>query len=289
MTFKHLKYLVITLSCCIGIIMAEDNREGTVPVNFKSEGFKIAGQFFPADGKGPFPTVILLHGIPGGEGDLFGLGKHLNMVGVNAFTFNYRGTWKSEGVYLPSTSLEDVRSAIKYIKLPEMVAKFSIDTTKLSIIGYSYGGGMALLGAALENGIADVVSIAGGDLKVVADFIEKSQEYRLMHRQFLDECMDDTSAVRGIGGESSHEWLLENRDRFNLLKYAEALSQKRVLLLGGWDDFSIPVEDHILPLFRAIQKYSPEGLRIQVYDSNHSFEGARDQLIDDIISWIKSE
>jgi len=206
---------------------------------------------------------------------------------VNAFTFNYRGTWKSEGVYLPSTSLEDVRSAIKYIKSPEMVTKFSIDTTKLSIIGYSYGGGMALLGAALENSITNVVSMAGGDLRVVADFIEQYPEYRQAHRQFLDECMDDTSAVRGLGGESSHEWLLENRDKFDLKSNAETLSKKRVLLLGGWDDFDIPVEDHILPLFRAIQKFSPEHLRIKVYDCNHSFEGAKDQLINDIISWIK--
>jgi uncharacterized protein len=285
---KSLVHLAFTLLFIWGSVMAEDNKQA-VPVVFESEGYKISGQFFLADGKGPFPTVILLHGIPGGEGDLFGLGQHLNKVGVNAFTFNYRGTWKSEGVYVPSTSIEDVISAIKYIKSPDMVTRFLIDTTKLSIIGYSYGGGMALLGAALENGITNVVSMAGGDLKVVADFIEKSQEYRLMHRQFLDECMEDSNAVRGLGGEASHEWLLKNRDKFDLLKYAEALSQKRVLLLGGWKDFAIPVEDHILPLFRAIQKFSPERLQIKVYDCDHSFEGVRDQLTTDIISWIKNE
>ena len=87
---------------------------------------------------------------------------------------------------------------------------------------------MALLSAALDSSIVSVVSIAGGDLKVVADFIEQYPEYRQAHRQFLDECMDDTSAVRGLGGESSHEWLLENRDKFDLKRSAEALSKKRV-------------------------------------------------------------
>ena len=288
MRFKSLVHLAFTLLFIWGSVMAEDKKQA-VPVAFESEGYKISGQFFTADGEGPFPTVILLHGIPGGEGDLFGLGQQLNMASVNAFTFNYRGTWKSEGVYVPSTSIEDVISAIKYIKSPDMVTKFLIDTTKLSIIGYSYGGGMALLGAALENCITNVVSMAGGDLKVVADFIEKSQEYRLMHRQFLDECMEDSNAVRGLGGEASHEWLLENRDKFDLLKYAEALSQKRVLLLGGWKDFAIPVEDHILPLFRAIQKFSPEHLQIKIYDCNHSFEGVKDQLTTDIVNWIMNE
>ena len=288
MRFKSLVHLAFTLLFIWGSVMAEDKKQA-VPVAFESEGYKISGQFFTADGEGPFPTVILLHGIPGGEGDLFGLGQQLNMASVNAFTFNYRGTWKSEGVYVPSTSIEDVISAIKYIKSPDMVTKFLIDTTKLSIIGYSYGGGMALLGAALENCITNVVSMAGGDLKVVADFIEKSQEYRLMHRQFLDECMEDSNAVRGLGGEASHEWLLENRDKFDLLKYAEALSQKRVLLLGGWKDFAIPVEDHILPLFRAIQKFSPEHLQIKIYDCDHSFEGVKDQLTTDIVNWIKNE
>ncbi len=266
--------------------MAENNGERAMTINFESEGFKIEGQFFKADGTGRFPTVILLHGIPGGAGDLFGLGQQLNMAGANAFTFSYRGTWKSQGKYLPSTSLEDVRSAIRFIKSPEIASKFSIDTTRISIIGYSYGGGMALLGATFDSNVVNVVSMAGGDLKVVADFIEKDPDYRLAHRQFLDACMEDTNAVRGLGGEKSHEWLLKNRDEFDLLKKAKSLSTKRVLLLGGWYDQDIPVEDHVLPLFREIQKYSPENLRIKVYDCNHSFEGIRDQLAEDIINWI---
>jgi hypothetical protein len=39
-------------------------------MSFKSSGDKIHGWFYKAQGEGPFPTVILLHGYPGGDGDL---------------------------------------------------------------------------------------------------------------------------------------------------------------------------------------------------------------------------
>ena len=89
-------------------ILSQDLEESIKSLNFKSNGFNISGIFFPAKGEGPFPTSILLHGYPGKEGDFLDLGKKLSENSINAYTFNYSGTWKSEGIYLPETSLEDV-------------------------------------------------------------------------------------------------------------------------------------------------------------------------------------
>jgi dienelactone hydrolase len=265
----------------------QDNVDGSMPVAFTSDSSKLVGRFFPAKGAGPFPTVILLQGFLGGEGDIFGLGQRLCKGGINAFTFNYRGTWQSEGLWLPSTSLEDLKSAISFLKSPQIAESFSIDTAQLSIIGYSYGGGMALLGSLFDPAVRKVVSIAGGDLNVVAGLIEKNPEFKKEHQQFLDNCMADSSMVRGLGGKASHEWLLKNRNDYDIIKHAKELSDKSIFLIGGWRDQAIRVEDHILPLFRALQECGARNLKIEVFDTDHSFEGYRDLLGDYIVDWIK--
>jgi pimeloyl-ACP methyl ester carboxylesterase len=176
-----------------------------IPITFKSRGAKIKGRFFPTTGPGSCPTVILLHGFPRNEEDLFGLGQEMSEKGINVFTFNYSGTWESEGVFTPKTSLQDVESAISFLKSSEMVQKFKIDTTNISIIGYSYGGGFALLGSLTDPKVRKVVSIAGGDLSVLARMIEQNEEYRKFHEAFLDEYMSDSTVTRGLGGRTTHE------------------------------------------------------------------------------------
>jgi len=265
----------------------QDSVPGSVPTTFISDVFKVKGLFFAANGIGPFPTVILLQGFPGGEGDLFGLGERMSAQGINAFAFNYRGTWESEGLWTPETSLGDVKSAISFLKSGKMIRSFSIDTSDISIVGYSYGGGLALLGSLGDPNVRRVVSIAGGDLNVVARLIEESEEYRKSHQAFLDECMADSTVARGLGGKASHKWLLRHRDDYDLVRHSKELASKAILLIGGWQDQAIPIEDHILPLYRALQKHGAKNLKIVAFDSNHLFENVKDELAELIITWIK--
>jgi pimeloyl-ACP methyl ester carboxylesterase len=261
----------------------------SVSLDFQSNGFRISGFIFPAAGNEPLPTVILLHGYPGGEGDLFGLGRKMCENSINAYTFNYRGTWKSEGIYLPSTSLEDVEAAIQFLKLPDIASKFLIDTSNITLIGYSYGGGFALLGSLSDISVTKVVSIAGGDLSVVAKMIEGSNEFRKVHQAYLDRFMSDSTISRGYGGRASHEWLIKHKTEYSLLRYSKEIAQKSVFLIGGWQDKAIQLEEHILPLYRALQRNKASKLKIHVFDTDHSFKNVREQLGDLIISWIRSD
>lgn len=260
-----------------------------VSLNFQSNGFRISGLFFPTHGIGPFPTVILLHGYPGGEGDLFGLGRKMTEHSINAYVFNYRGTWRSEGIYLPSTSLEDVEEAIRFLKSPDVASKFLIDTANISLIGYSYGGGFAFLGSISDSSIRKVASIAGGDLSVIAKMIENSADFRKFHQAYLDRFMSDSTISRGYGGKVSHDLLLKHQDEYSLVRYSEFIAQKSVFLIGGWQDQSIQLEKHILPLYRALQRNDAKNLKIHVFDTDHSFKNVRDELSDLLINWVKSD
>jgi hypothetical protein len=72
-----------------------------------------------------------------------------------------------------------------------------------------------------------------------------------------------------------------------LVKHAEALSYKDVLIIGGWRDQESTVEHHILPIYRALQRHGAKQVQIEIFDADHSLANLRSQLADRIVSWLK--
>ena len=290
---KNKHYVKVTILISIlslisfTLLLGQNKTSNPIEIIFESNGDKIHGWFYKAEGKGPFPTVILLHGFPGWDGDLYELGQNLINEGFNALTFNYSGTWKSEGIWTAKTSIKSVESAIDFLQSQKSIKTFGIDTSNITLIGDSYGGGMALLGSLYSHSVKRVISIAGGDLYVLGKMIEENPDFRKTHQQFLDKCMSDSTVCRGYGGKITHERFLKYKDDFNLKKFAEKLSEKNILLLGGWLDHTITIEDHILPLYRALQKQEAMNLEIYIFNTDHSFKNVRDELRLKIISWLK--
>ncbi len=256
-----------------------------VPVTFESKGANIHAIFYQASRVGQLSTVILCHGFPGNNADVLGLGERLMKEGFNALSFNYRGSWGSEGQLTIANSLEDVISAIQYVKSSSAVRDFHVDPSNTAIIGYSYGGGMALLGSLSDPIVRRVVYIAGGNLSEVARLMEQNEEYK---RAILK----DLNSLPSLGfdslpGEEMVAEVLANMDKYDLVKHAEALSNKAILIIGGWRDQENIVEHHILPLIRALQKHKAAQVQIEMFDADHSFTDSRTQLADRIVSWLK--
>ncbi len=95
---------------------------------------------------GDFSTLILLHGFPGNETEVLGLGAKLRQSGVNVWSFNYRGTFQSEGLSSFPNSLADIAAAGAFLDDPENLIKFKIDITfipeikhVISIAGNDWG------------------------------------------------------------------------------------------------------------------------------------------------------
>jgi surfactin synthase thioesterase subunit len=76
-------------------------------------------------------------------------------------------------------------------------------------------------------------------------------------------------------------------DKYDLVKHAEALSNKDILIIGGWRDQENTVEHHILPLYRALQRHEAKQVQIEIFDTDHSFTNVSGQLADRIVSWLK--
>src|SRR5688572_5580693 len=78
-----------------------------------SNGSAMNALLFMAQGPGPKPTVILLHGLPGNERNL-DLAQALRRVGWNVLTFTYRGAWGSEGRFSLTNAIEDGEAALAF-------------------------------------------------------------------------------------------------------------------------------------------------------------------------------
>ena len=284
---KRIIKLVIVLM--LGIVTSNAYSQITpVKIDLYSNDNKLNADFFKASGKDKYPTLILLHGLPGGEGDLFGLGKKLSPLGINVLVFNFRGTWSSEGVFSFDSSMEDIGAAICFLKNKENIENFNIDTSNIVVAGYSFGGAMALTGAIYNSEINRIISIAGADESVFGKRMLVDQDFRIMFEQMV-KSLEYPDGPLKFDTEAHSKQFLSNLDRYDLVKNVEILKDRDILFLGGWKDTNIVLEEHILPLYRKLQELNAEYVKIQVFDTNHGFGNVREELGQTIEKWIKKD
>lgn len=257
-----------------------------VKIDLYSNGNKLNADFYKVSGEDKCPTLILLHGYPGGEGDQFGLGKKLSSLGINVLVFNFQGTWSSEGKFSFESSMEDIGAAIIFLNKKENIEIFNIDTSNIVIAGYSFGGAMAITAAIYNPGINRIISIAGGDESVFGRKILSDQSFRIMFEQMLKESEFPEGPVKCDTKSYIKVWL-SDLDKYDQVKHAESLISKDILFLGGWKDYNVVLEEHILPLYRKLQELNSEKLQIQVFDTDHGFGNVRGELAITIEKWIK--
>jgi uncharacterized protein len=286
------KYIIIFIFTFLltDITPAQENTSNDIAII--RDGLTLKGKFYSVEGTGSFTTVILLHGFPGNETDVLGVGKKLSEAGINALTFNYSGTWQSEGRSNFPNTLKDIEAAYDFIHQPENIYKYKIDTTRIVLGGYSYGGGMALTYAANHPEIKAVFSIAG------TDHGEFMKEYNRnpAFAQVMDASFEKLKAPNGparfgeygIPKEISGIGIETIEPMLDLRLAAPLITSKEILLIAGWNDANVTVENHVLPLYRALQKEKADKVTIVAFRDDHAFRKVRLELAERIIKWIKS-
>jgi dipeptidyl aminopeptidase/acylaminoacyl peptidase len=257
----------------------------TARIDLLSDENKLNAEIHVSQGDQPRPTLILMHGYPGGEGDPFGLGKTLSSTGINVLIFNYQGTWSSEGTFSFESSIRDVTNALKFLRADNNIEKFHIDTSNIIIGGYSYGGGIALTAAIHNKDVRRIISIAGADESVMGRKWIADSVYRNSLETYLRTTIYPQGPIKCDFDAVIKAWL-GNLDYYDQVKHAEYLVNKDILLLGGWHDESCLVEEIIIPLYRRLHELDAENVKIKVFDTDHSFHNVRGELTETIYNWI---
>ncbi|MCJ7736841.1 MAG: S9 family peptidase [Anaerolineae bacterium] len=215
------------------------------------------------------------------------LGQPMSQHGINSLTFNYQGTHQSEGTYSLRNTLKDIQAAIEYLHQDDVINEFKIDTGRLILGGYSYGGGMALAYAASHPEINRIVSIAGTDHGEFArEYIRNSTFAEMIDASF--EEMKFPAGPVHFGGKEVIPKLTQDPDPYDLRLSAVALANRDILLIGGWDDPNVSIEHHILPLYRALVASNALRVRVIAFQDDHAFEKSRGELAHIVADWILS-
>ena len=148
-----------------------------VPIEFLSEGVCVRGRFFAAEGTHEPTTFLFVPGWPADPDDFLGLGPLLSQRGINMVQFAPRGLNPSDGILTHAGTLQDIRSAMQWLRQADVHKRFKVDPASLVLGGYSYGGGMALAYAARDPAVRRVISIAGMDHGELAREMQRNASF----------------------------------------------------------------------------------------------------------------
>jgi hypothetical protein len=251
---------------------------GIAEVSFHSHGDRLNGHIYLANGAGPHPTVILLHGFPGNEKNL-DLAQALRRDGFNVLFFHYRGAWGSEGVYSFTHVIEDVGAAAEFLRAK--AADYRVDPAKLITIGHSMGGFAALQGAARDPAIACTAGIAPANLGGRVFAFDASPDFETGFRAYSDSLQ----MLAGYDGETGVAEIRTHAEAFELQNLTPGLAGKKVLIVGGDKDASVSLEDVVQPLIAAYKAAPEIETTGVVLSGDHSFSWSREALIDTVADW----
>jgi len=130
-------------------------------VTFKSEGVDCSAWLFLPAGAGPFPAVVMAHGLAMvKEAYIEPFAQAFAEAGMAVMLFDYRFWGASggapRGFIDPAAQMEDYRNALSWLSLND-----KIDANRLGIWGTSFSGGHVLQVAAYDPRVKAVVSQVG--------------------------------------------------------------------------------------------------------------------------------
>ena len=238
---------------------------------------------FLAAGRGPHPTMILLHGLPGNERNL-DLAQAVRRAGWNVLTFTYRGAWGSEGVFSIQHAVADTGAALAFIRSQAAIALYRIDPRRIVLAGHSMGGNLAAHVAAHDRP-TEMPPLAGVILLDAWDIGEDAAALRSGGAQaraaFLAGVDDLGHALGPITAADLYDNLLRRGQEWRLAPLAPRLSRQPVLTLfathGGAEQNRA---------FAATLRSAGVRVSAEEMDTDHAFADHRIALAEAVVQWL---
>lgn len=249
-------------------------------LSFESHGKRLNGHMYLANGAGPHPTVILLHGFPGNEKNL-DLAQALRREGFNVLFFHYRGAWGSEGDFSFTNVIEDVWAAADFLTIE--ADKYRVDKGKLIPIGHSMGGFAAIMAAANDSRFACTAGLDPADFGLLGTALAADSP---MAAGFA-EYSDTLSMLNGFTGAGAVSELTANAEAFSLTARAPQLAGKTVLIVGAQDNDPRSRDEMVKPLMDAYAADEAINATTVMLPGDHSFSWTREALINTVADWAE--
>ncbi|MEJ6022701.1 alpha/beta hydrolase family protein [Ramlibacter sp. PS4R-6] len=252
-------------------------------LSVQSGGVTLNGRGLIAQGKGPHPTVLLLHGFPGNELNL-DLAQAMRRAGWNVFMFHYRGNWGSGGQYSFPNVLEDTATVLAHLRTRANPA-WRVDPGRIVLVGHSVGGFAALNTAAADAGVKSVASIAGFDVSLNGESLAANAAMRDGFTNFVKA----QGSINVPDAEGFIKAWTTAPASWKFPGLASKLATKNVLMvMGSRDTVSTPAIHHA-PLLQALRATPGAQVAEVVLETDHNFSDKRIALQRAILEWLSKQ
>lgn len=240
-----------------------------------SHGARLNAIFYLASGRGPHPTVLLMHGFPGNEQNM-DLAYAIRRADWNVLIPHYRGSWGSAGIFSFANAIEDTQASIQFLREAENVKKYRIDSKKIALVGHSMGGFLVSFAAARDPEIAGVAMISAWNIG--ASMSRSPKKGR------TETFLTASPRLAGTTPEGLQAEAEQNAAKWNYLNYAESLKTRPVLILESNDR---NVSDN-KAMKEALQKAGNSRV-IEIHmDTDHAYSDHRIALQVAVLQWLET-
>jgi len=252
-----------------------------------SHGARLNGFIYRAAGEGPHPVAVFFHGFPGNEKNL-DLAQAVRRAGWDAVYFDYRGSWGSGGTFSLASSLEDVAAVLAWLRAPANATKYRLDPSRVAIVGHSFGGWLALLGARREPPQVCVAAIAAWNVAWTARHLDDAG----LRDDELAEFRDATDPAGGPLRTTADALLKELTSapaEWDYLSDAGSLKGRALLLVAATRD--TPDEDPAMHarLEREIRDAGGTLVKSVTLEDDHAFSASRLRLAELLVEWLNGD
>jgi len=259
--------------------IADPPRDAAYPTHnqqllIPSHGLGMNAVLFQASGKGPHPTVILMHGLPGNERNL-DLAQAIRRAGWDVLTFTYRGAWGSPGDFSITNAMADTSAALDFARSPE-ATKLGIDSRHIVLAGHSMGGATAFMTATQTSGLDGLILIDAWNID------GKNSKGADTHETLVKGFDDFGNALHGATPETVADEVIARRSGWNLVAAAAKLPRLPVLTVNA--RYGIGAENQ--PVTNALRKAGAQVTAVTI-GSDHSFTDHRIALAATVIGWLQ--
>lgn len=253
----------------------------TIAIEIPSHGSIMNGLVYRPAGPGPFPLVVLLHGLPGNEqnGDL---AQALRRAGWAVMTFNYRGNFGSQGQFSIDHAIEDAKTAVAYSAAPATAKSWNVDPARIVVIGHSMGGLAAALSAAPTPRREATILLAPWDPSKLAAVLRPLSAHdrsdAAIHR--WGDVTD--GRLTGTSSDQIAAQIVDHGERWTLADSAGGLADRPILIVTATRDSPVNKGGGL----RAALEREGANPSVVEIDSDHVFNDRRIELETVVISWL---
>lgn len=248
----------------------------SLDVSFDSHGARLAGRLFLAAGHGPHPAVLISRGMP----DLLGsldVAMALRRAGFHVLSFNNRGCWGSQGSFSLEHAYEDMQAALAFLRRGELAASQRIDLDRLALLGFSWGGPVALKAAAADPRVRGLALIDATDMR--SDIAELRR-----NPQPAIRWLSGLGAVRIDDPAAMIETLIAKEAFWNPLNERAGMAGKEVLVLVASQGTGAEPAQH-----PSLQQMFSATARVEAlsFNTSHGFDDSRVALTRAVLRWAE--